>query len=1029
VSLGARLFPFLTRYRSLLATLGAVLAVGGLVSLQGLGSGIYPELEFPRIVVVARSGDMPAEQMQAAVVRPLEQALAPVLGVRRIRTRIIRGSAEIALQFVDGSDMWRALQLTDAAIGRARGDLPADTEIESEKITPADFPILSYNLVGGTSLQRREAADFIVLPAFSRVPGVGRVEVVGGDPREIEVVLDPARLAALHLRPSQAADRVGKSLVRRAVGRFDRDRQRVTVTADSVAEGSAVLARTAIASGPNGSISLGDVAQILEGAPDRTRLVHGPEGDAVQISVSRMPGASAPEVVRGIAAMGAALRLPEGIHLREVYNQGRLIEASIAGIGDAILIGILLTVGVLAFFLRDARAGVLAALSVPATLVVTFLAMALLGQSLNLMSLGGMAIAIGLVIDDAIVVIEAVMRHVEDGMPPREAVHGALVEMTGPVIGTTVTTVVVFLPLAFLSGLAGKFFSALAATLATSVLVSMLFALFILPLLAARWVRPGRGARRTEAAAGSSTASAAGAAGAVGAGAFERGYERGLLATLRRPRLAWIALVLVIGVAATLAGRIPSGFLPEMDEGAFVIDYFLPAGTSLQETDAAALRIEEALRQDPAVATWTRRTGAELGPVTATQLNRGDIAVQLVRRSQRPEAEEVMGRLRDRLDAGMPNVRIEFVQILEDVLNDLSGNPRPLEVRILGEDQAVLQHLAEETEKRLDDTPHLVDYYRGVEDQVPLLRCVPDSDAVVRAGLLPVDVADDLETALRGSVVGTVPYLDRLVPVRVRFPDEVRYDPQVMGSLPIALGAAAVPIARLVHPGFERSASTLYRENMSPAALASGDVEGGDLGGLVRAVSARLRGLVLPAGYRLEIGGRAESQARAFREILLVLGLGVLVVFAVLVGQFRSAGAAVLVLLTVPPALGGGILFLAATGVPLNVSSLMGLVLLVGLVVKNGILLVGSALGRLEAGDALHDALRFAGRRRLRPILMTTLCTVFGLMPLAFSLGAGSELQRPLAVAVIGGLLFSTAATLFLLPAIATPFLRGARTS
>jgi CzcA family heavy metal efflux pump len=1009
VNAGERLFQALTRYRSLVITLGAVLALGGVVSLGRLGSGIYPELEFPRVVVVARSGDMPPEQMQAAVVRPLEQELAPVLGVRRIRTRIIRGSAEIALQFADGSDMWRALQLVDAAIGRARGGLPADTEIESEKITPADFPILSYNLVGGTSLQRREAADFIVLPAFSRVPGVGRVEVVGGDPREVEVALDPARLAALHLRPSQAADRVGRSLVLRAVGRFDRDRQRVTVTADSVAEGAAVLARTALALGPNGSIVLGDVARIFEGAPDRTRLVHGPEGDAVQVSVSRMPGASAPEVVRGIAAMGKALRLPAGIRLKEVYNQGRLIQASIAGIRDAILLGILLTVGVLALFLRDARAGLLAALSVPATLVVTFLAMDLAGQSLNLMSLGGMAVAIGLVIDDAIVVIEAVMRHVEEGMRPPESVAAALGEMTGPVIGTTVTTVVVFLPLAFLSGLAGKFFTALAATLAAAVLMSMLFALFILPLLAARGIR-ARGAPK-------------------GDGRLGNGYARWLGAALGHPRLAWVALLIVIVAAAAVAGRIPSGFLPEMDEGAFVIDYFLPAGTSLEETDASALRIEAALREDPAVATWTRRTGAELGPVTATLMNRGDIAVQLVPRSRRAEAEEVMARLRDRLDAEMPNVRIEFVQILEDVLGDLSGNPRPLEVRVMGEDQAVLARVAADVEKRLDGTPHLVDYYRGVEDEVPLLRYAPDSDAAVRAGLLPEDVADDLETALRGRVVGTVPYFDRLVPVRVRFPDEVRYDPRALGSLPIALEGAAVPIARLAHAAVERGASTLYRENMAPAAIASGDVEGGDLGGLVRRVGARLRDLELPRGYRLEIGGRAESQERAFREILLVLGLGVLVVFAVLVGQFRSALAAWLVLLTVPPALGGGILFLAATGVPLNVSSLMGLVLLVGLVVKNGILLVGSALARMETGEPPREALQFAGRRRLRPILMTTLCTVFGLMPLAFSIGAGSELQRPLAVAVIGGLIFSTAATLFLLPAIATPFLRRARTS
>ena len=1003
-------FPLLQRHRSLVFTVGAVLMLGGLVSVRRLGSGIYPEVEFPRIVVVARSGDMPPEQMQAAVVRPLEEALATVLGVRRIRTRIIRGSAEIALQFADGADMWRALQLTDAAIGRARGAIPADTAVESQKITPADFPILSFNLVGGTSLSRRETADFSVLPAFSRVPGVGRVEVVGGDPREVEVVLDPARLAGLRLRPSQAAQRVGASLVRRAVGRLDQNRQTVTVTADSVEEGSAVLARMAFAPGPNGSIALGDVAQVFEGAPDRTRLVHGPDGDAVQVSVSRMPGASAPDVVRGIGEIAATLKLPQGIRLTEVYNQGRLIDESILGIRDAILIGILLTVGVLAFFLRDARAGLLAALSVPVTLVATFLAMDLAGQSLNLMSLGGMAVAIGLVIDDAIVVVEAVMRHVEEGRSREEAVGEALREMTGPVVGTTVTTVVVFLPLAFLSGIAGRFFAALAMTLAAAVLVSMLFALFVLPLLAARFLREGR------------RASAEGAAGRLS----ER-YALGLQQVLDRPRLAWTVLALAVGLAGALATRIPSGFLPQMDEGAFVLDYFLPAGTSLAATDAAALRIEEALRRDPAIATWTRRTGAELGPVTATQMNRGDIAIRLKQRRERPNAEDVMSRLRQQLDAEMPAVRIEFVQILEDVLNDLSGNPRPLEIRLLGQDQAVLSRLAEEVERRLAGTPHLVDYYRGVEDQTPLLRYAPDSDAAVRAGVSLADVADDLATALRGSVVGSVPYLDRLVSVRVRFPDDVRFRPDAMGSLPIALGASVVPVSRLAHPVQERSASTLYRENLSPAAMASGDVEGGDLGGLTRAVTTRLHGLQLPAGYRIEIGGRAESQAQAFREILLVLGLGLLVVFAVLVAQFRSARAALLVLLTVPPALGGGILFLALTRVPLNVSSLMGLVLLVGLVVKNGILLVEAALGRLEAGEALGSALLLAGRRRLRPILMTTLCTVFGLLPLAFSLGAGSELQRPLAVAVIGGLLFSTAATLFLLPALAGSFLKAQR--
>ena len=1001
------LYPRLIRHRTLVFTITVGLMFAGALSLRRLGSGIYPEVEFPRIVVVARSGDVPPEQMQASVVRPLEEALATVIGVRRIRTRIIRGAAEIALQFAEGTDMWRSLQLTDAAIGRARGQLPPDTEIESEKITPADFPILSYNLVGGTPTSRREAAEFIVRPAFSRAPGVGRVEVMGGDPREVEVVVDPARLATMHLRPSQIGQRVGNAIVRRAVGRFDDRRQLVTVMAETDTADSAALRRLPVAAGPNGSIALGEIAQVFDGAPDRTLAVHGPEGDAVQVSISRVVGASAPEVVRDIQAIGASLHLPEEIRLVQVYNQGELIRQSILGIRDAILVGILLTIGVLAFFLRDVRAGLLAALSVPVTLLVTFLAIDLAGQTLNLMSLGGMAVAIGLVIDDAIVVVEAITRRIEEGEAPPLAVRGGLHEITAPVVGTTVTTVVVFLPLAFLSGLVGNFFAALALTLVSAVLISLFFAIFALPLVAARLLRP----RRT--------------AGAHRTGALSTRYAWALRRVLHRPAAAAVGVGALVVLGLLVASRIPSGFLPEMDEGAFVLDYFLPAGTSLEATNAAALRIESILAQTPAIVNWTRRTGAELGPVTATQLNRGDIAVLLKPRRTRPDAEEVIDEVRARLEREMPGVRIEFVQILEDVLNDLAGNPRPLEVRILGEDREVLVRLAAEVERRIRETPHLVDYYRGLEGEVPMLRYALDGDAAARAGLTSDDIGEDLAAALRGVVVGSVPRLDRLVPVRVRFPDEVRFRPDGLGAWPISLGTSAVPISSLARVVATTGASELLRENLSPAAVATSDVEGGDLGGLVKEVGRRLRDLVLPPGYRIEVGGRAESQARAFTQLLVVLGLGITAVFAVLVAQFRTGRAALLVLFTVPPALAGGVIFMAAARVPLNVSSLMGLVLLVGLVVKNGILLIEVAQHRMEAGMPLAAALRGAGRRRLRPILMTTLCTIFGLVPLAFSLGAGSELQRPLAVAVIGGLLFSTVATLFVLPALARFFLRG----
>lgn len=1001
-----KLYGLLVRQRALVFVATAGLMLAGLATVLKLGTGIYPEVEFPRIVVVARLSDLPPEEMQAAVVRPLEESFATVLGLRRMRIRIIRGAAEIALQFADGTDMWRALQLADAAAAEARGNLPPGVEIETQKVTPADFPILSYNLVGGTAMERREAAEQLVRPVLSRVPGVGRVEVVGGDPREVEVVADPVKLAAAGLRPSELAKRVGDGIARRAVGRFDALRQSATVLAESPAASAATLPDLAIATSRQGSLRLSAVAQVFEGAPDRVLAVHAPEGDAVQVSVSRMLGASAPDVVAGIDQALRDLKLPPDLTFREVYNQGGLIHDSILGIRDAIVIGILLTVGILALFLRDLRAGLLAALSVPVALVSTFFGMSLFGQTLNLMSLGGMAIAIGLVIDDAIVVVEAIVRRREEGADAETAVAQGLHEMTSPVIGTTVTTIVVLVPLAMLSGLVGAFFKALALTLSVAVFVSLLFALLVLPLLSTRL--KARASARGE--------------------KLDRAHGKVVDVARRHSAIVALVTLAVVVASVVIAVRMPSGFLPEMDEGAFVVDYFLPAGTSLRDTEAAALKIEGILGKTAGVESWSRRTGAELGPVTATLVSRGDIAVRLAPRKKRKDAEDVIADVRGQVEEKLPGVRIQFVQILEDVLNDLSGAPRPLEVKLFGPDEKILRELAASPQMNVGEVPKLVDVYSGVEGRVPLRRFLVDTEAAVRLGLSASDVADDLSTALQGRTVGSVPRLDRLVPVRVRFPDAVRFAPEAAGSFPISVGTATVPISELAPYTDTSGASVLYRENLSPVVLASADVEGGDLGGAVRAVKGRLAQLKLPAGYRSEIGGRAESQGRAFQDLAQVLGLGILAVFAVLVAQFRSAKAAFLVLLTVPIALAGGVLSLFVCRVPLNVSSVMGLVLLVGLVVKNGILLVEKAQELVAHGDAPADALVAAARRRLRPIVMTTLCTVFGLLPLAFALGAGSELQRPLAVAVVGGLLVSTLATLVALPLLGAAFLtQGAR--
>ncbi len=1000
----AKAFGWMAGRRGLVWCTAFAVALGGALVARRLPSGIYPEVEFPRIVVVARAGDAPPDVTQVSVTRPLEAALATVLGVERIRSRTIRGSTEMSLQFAPGTDMWRALQLVESRVAEARSGLPPGAEITVERLTTTSFPVLTYNLTGPVDSRRlRELGELVLKPAFSRVRGVGRVEVLGGDVREVEVILDPERTAGLHISPAQVAEKLRAQNVLQAVGRLEQSHSLVTVMASGEPTGLDDLRAIPVAVGPDGGpILLGAIAEVREGAEDRLLRVSGPGGETVLLSVARLPGASTPEVVANVkaAARATATALPKGVALTPVYDQAELVDESIRSVRDAILIGIALCVGVIALFLRDIRAGLAASLSVPLTLAATFLPIGSLGQSLNLMSLGGLAVAIGLVIDDAIVVVESIGRHVEDGIAPSTAARDGTRVLLAALVGTTATTVVVFFPLAWLEGVVGRFFSALAATLSTAVLISLVMALTVVPLAAARWIRPRPASRHPARLA--------------------NGYERALHPFLRRPWIGLLVALGLLGLGAVAAFEAPSGFLPTMDEGAFVLDYFLPAGTSLGETDAVARKIESILSATPEVRTYSRRTGAELGPVAATQVNRGDIMVRLQPRAQRRlSADEVIAEVRAKVVRNVPEARTEYIQVLQDVLNDLAGTPRPLEIKIFGDDYATLRAKAQEVVERIRDVPGLVDLYPGFEGRAPELRFRIDGAAAARAGTSAADVADDLEASLHGVVASILRRPDRSIGVRVRYPDAVRFDPERVVQIPLLVGAEGVTrISAVATPVHASAETSLLRESLRPVVILSADHENRDLGSVVRDVQKRLRGLALPEGYGLELGGQFEGQQATVRDLSAVMGFGLLAVFIVLLAQFRRARLAFVVLVSVPLAVVGALVTLWLLQIPLNASSLMGCVLLVGLVVKNGILLLEQFERLREAGQDVERALVLAGRIRVRPILMTTLATVAGLAPLALGLGAGAEIQRPLAAAVIGGLVVSTAVSLLVLPSL-----------
>ncbi len=1025
------LFDLLARQRRFIYLAAALLCAAGIWSALVLPSAIYPELAFPRVVVIAQGSSFGARQEVFGVTRPIEEAVSLVPGVERVRSRSIRGSSEISIWFAPRADMTVGLQLVQARVNQVRSELPADLDIEIERLTPSVFPILSYNLEGGDAATLYDIARYQVKPVLSRIRGVGRVDVQGSDVREIEVVAEPGRLAAHGLGYADLADAIRAGITPEAVGRMARDYKQYLLVTDLEAHTTDDVAQVVVRPG----LRVKDLATVVAATEDHVRMISGDGKPVALVNVTRQPGGNTLEIADSVAAAAASLapQLPPGVRLKPIYDQAGLVRDAVRSVRDAMVLGAILATIVLLLFLRRVRITAISALSIPLTLMVTVFVMRLLGQTFNLMTLGAMAIAIGLVVDDAVVVTENIARHLRLHERRGAAVRHALQELIWPVTTSTITTVVVFLPLGLLQGVVGQFFIALSVTLACAVIVSWALAMTVIPLLADQFVTvedggPGeRGAGGSEPLPGGAAPSLRGGApggwAARGIRLVDRlpdAYERALAAVLHHPRRLVAGALLLIALGVLGAQLVGSGFLPEMDEGAFVFDYWTPGGTALAETDRQLRVVEHIMAQTPEITGTSRRTGAELG-LFATQQNTGDIVARLAPRSRRSrDIFAVMDDVRQRVSAALPRLRFEFVQILSDVINDLAGASRPVEIKLFGDRLDSLEAYAKSVAPDLGRVNGLEDLYDGVSEPAPELLLHVDAAEARRAGLSPQQVGEDVDGALLGVQAGQVRGDDRTVNVRVRAPDAVRFDAGALATLPVLTGSGGVvPLSALVSVRAVESRAEHLRENQRQMIVMEADVSGRSLGSVMKDVRRVLAAHPAPAGIRVELGGQYAGQQEAFRALLIVLALAVVSVIGVMVIQFESFVEPLTIVLVAPVSFVGAIALLLVTGTALNVSSLMGLILLVGLIVKNGIILLDFTRRRMALdGLALEPAIRDAARVRLRPILMTTLCTLFGLLPLALGLGAGAELQRPLALAVIGGLALSTPITLFVVPTL-----------
>lgn len=1003
------LFDVLVSQRLFIYLTVALLSVAGVWSAYRLPSAIYPELTFPRITIVAQGASLGARQIVFAVSRPIEEAVSIVPGVERVRSRSIRGSSEVNMTFADGTDMSAALQLVRTRIEEIRADLPTGMTIEVERLTPALFPILSYNLEGGDAATLFDIARYQIKPVFSRVPGVGRVDVQGADAREIEVVADPASLANAGLTFENLASAIRANVAASAVGRVAQDYKQYLLVSATEAHSIDDVANLAVRPG----VRVRDIASVTPGTEDHTRIISGNGHPAALLNITRQVGGNTVAIADSVAGAARALAatLPSGVRLIPVYDQSQLVRDAVKSVRDAMLIGALLAVIILLLFLQHFRITAISAAAIPLTLVITVLLMRLFGQSFNLMTLGAMAIAIGLVIDDAVVITENIVRHLAMTGNRFIAIREAVQELIWPVTSSTATTVVVFLPLGLLQGVTGQFFAALSLTLTSSVVVSLILALSIIPLLSDQFLHAPEERASPERGLLSRTSRAL--------DALAVRYSAVLGSLLHHS--AWVgvaAVVLVVAGVFTFRAA-GSGFLPEMDEGSFIIDYVTPGGTSLAETDRQLHVIEGILAATPEITGTSRRTGAELG-LFATEQNTGDIVVRLKPHSERSrDITEIIDDVRTRAESAVPRVRIEFVQILSDVLDDLSGASAPMEIKLYGADLSALDQYAAKIAPAIEKVDGLADLFAGLPETTAEMAMHIDQGAASRLGLTTEAVNAAIGGALLGIPAGEVRLDDRSIGIRVRAPDSLRFSAPRLTALPIFSPQTnrSTPLGALATFESEDVRGEHLRENQQQLVEITAGVEGRALSEVINDVRQIVVETPPPAGVRLELGGRYAGQQAAFRALLLVLFLAAASVMAVMVLQFRSFVEPVVVLCAAPLSFVGAFALLLVTGTALNVSSFMGLILLVGLIVKNGIILLEFTRHRMTAdGVDLETGIREAARVRLRPILMTTLCTLFGLMPLAFGVGAGSELQKPLALAVIGGLALSTPITLFVVP-------------
>ncbi|OKS87603.1 efflux RND transporter permease subunit [Mucilaginibacter polytrichastri] len=1004
---------FFISHKKPISLILAIIIMGGLFAYSKLQTSLFPEITFPKIKIIADEGLQPVNKMMVTVTKPLENAIKQVPDLQYVRSTTSRGSCEISAFMNWDADIDLSQQRIESRINQIKNDMPADVNVTVEKMNPSILPVSGYTLESHnlSPIELKQLAIYTIKPFLSQVDGVSEIRIIGGKVKEYWLVLNQQKMSALGLTPDIITNTLAQTNFIKSEG-YLADYKLLYLTVTDATVSTREQLSNLVISNKKRIIQLKDIADVqINPGIEYTKInANGHEG--VLVAVIKQPNANLVSLSSAMTQKVAELQkiLPKGVSLKPYYVQADFVNESIKSVTDSLWIGLVLAIIVAIIFLRSVKASVTILITIPVTLCLTLLVLYAIGYTFNIMTLGAIAAAIGLIIDDAIVVVEQIHRTHEEhpDEPTVKLLQKAIDYLFPAMIGSSISTIVIFIPFMLMTGVAGAYFNVMTNTMIITLVCSFFVTWIGLPviyLLLSRDKKPGSaGAKKEE------------------AHLVKR--QKWVEFFILKPVISIIIIVGLIAVIIFIPANLATGFLPDMDEGSIVLDYTSPPGTSLEETDRMLREIEKIIIKDPDVAAYSRRTGTQMG-FFITEPNTGDYLIQL-KKSHNKTTEEVISDLRGKIEASQPALRVDFGQVIGDMLGDLMTSTQPIEIKVFGDNQAKLQSLSKQIAEIVTHVKGTADVFDGIVIAGPSVSIEPHYSKLAQYNLNPTNLQFQVQSALEGNVVGNLFEKEQLSPIRIVYPNNRTLNVDGIKSLNVFLpNGKLIPITSLAKVELRQGDAEVNRENLQSMGVISARLDNSDLGTVIPAIKNGIAHKInLPPGYHISYGGAYAEQQQSFKELLLILVTSSLLVFCVILFLFKQFRIALIILVTSVLGIAGSFLALYLTNTPLNVGSYTGLIMIVGIIGENAIFTFWQ-FKQSAMETSIDDAIVYSISTRLRPKLMTALGAIIALMPLALGIGAGAQLHQPLAIAVIGGFLAALPLLLIVLPSMIRLFYRN----